>query len=96
MASLLITMAELFDEKQEPLALLDLLKAAKLCRPQVEVKKDCNNRETADYNNCSIWLKRLIDEGFITAHPDESGSSGSQRRRLLELTQDGRNYVERL
>ena len=95
-ASLLITMAELFDNKEEPLCLLDLMKAAKLCRSSVPVKTDCNNRETADYNNCLRWAKRLKREGFITEHRDESGTAGSQRRRLLELTQDGRNYVGRL
>ena len=92
----LITMAELFDNKEEPLCLLDLMNAAKLCRSSVPVKTDCNNRETADYNNCLRWAKRLKREGFITEHRDESGTAGSQRRRLLELTQDGRNYVGRL
>lgn len=95
-AAMLITMAELFDNKEEPHALLGLMKAAKLCRPKVQVKNDCNNRETADYNNCMIWVTKLADEGFITAHRDESGTSGAQRRRLLELTQDGRNYVRGL
>ena len=95
-ASLLITMAEQFDNKEEPLCLLDLMKAAKLCRPSVPVKNDCNKGETADYNNCTIWVRRLKREGFITEHRDESGTAGSQRRRLLELSQDGRNYVGRL
>ncbi|MBP84147.1 MAG: hypothetical protein CMO61_09925 [Verrucomicrobiales bacterium] len=95
-AAMLITMAELFDNKEEPHALLELMKAAKLCRPKVQVKNDCNNRETADYNNCMIWVTKLGDEGFITAHRDDSGTSGAQRRRLLELTQDGRNYIRGL
>ena len=87
-ASLLITMAELFDEKQEPLALLDLLKAAKLCRPQVEVKNACNNRETADYNNCLMSSNRdspsmpkavLAAEGLLSqlARNEEKSHSAS-------------------
>ena len=95
-ASLLITMAEQFDNKEEPLCLLDLMKAAKLCRSSVQIKTDCNKGETAAYNNCTMWAKRLKREGFITEHRDESGTAGSQRRRLLELSQDGRNYVGRL
>ena len=94
--TLLLTLAELFDSKEEPMCLLDLMKAAKLCRSSVPVKDDCNNRETADYNNFLLWVRRLTEEGFITSHRDESGTPGSQRRRLLELTQDGRNYVGRL
>ena len=38
-ASLLITMAEQFDNKEEPLCLLDLMKAAKLCRSSVQIKR---------------------------------------------------------
>ena len=91
-----LTLAELFDNKEEPMCLLDLMKTAKLCRPSVQVKNDCNKGETADYNNCTVWTGRLIGEGFIAAHRDESKSSGAQRRRLLELTQDGRNYVGRV
>ena len=42
-------------------------------------------------------FRELADaQGFIVAHRDESKSSGAQRRRLLELTQDGRNYVGRV
>ena len=95
-ATLLITMAELFDNKEEPLALLDLLKTAKLCRVNVTVKTEFHNRENADYTACMVWMNQLTEQGFITAHKDESGTPGSQRRRLLELTQDGRNYVGRL
>lgn len=95
-ATLLITMAELFDNKEEPHALLDLLKAAKLCRLNVTVKNEFNNRENADYTACMVWMNQLTEQGFITTHKDESGTPGSQRRRLLELNQDGRNYVGRL
>ena len=94
--TLLLTLAEVFDNKEEPMCLLDLMKAAKLCRTSVQVKNDCNKGETADYNNCTVWTGRLIAQGFIVAHRDESKSSGAQRRRLLELTQDGRNYVGRV
>lgn len=94
--TMLLSLAEQFDNKEEPLALLDLLKAAKLCRSSIQVKSECNKRETADYNNCTVWLGKLMGQQFIAWHRDESKTPGAQRRRLFELTQDGRNYVGRL
>jgi len=94
--TMLLSLAEQFDNKEEPLALLDLMKVAKLCRTSVQVKSACNKGETADYNNCTVWLGKLRGQGFIAWHRDDSKTPGAQRRRLFELTQDGRNYVGRL
>ena len=73
-ASLLITMAEQFDNKEEPLCLLDLMKAAKLCRPQCRSKTTATRVKPPTTTTAPIWIRRLIEEGFITAHRDESKS----------------------
>ena len=52
--------------------------------------------ETNAYQQCMEWAKKLEELKYLIRHKDETGSSGSQRRQLWELTQDGRNFCKQL
>ena len=96
MKRLLEVLALHFDQKLEPIGLIDLLKASKLCGEQVQTKAELNKDETNAYQQCMDWAPKLEGLKSLTRHKDETGSSGSQRRLLWELTQDGRNFFKQL
>ena len=85
-----------FDQKLEPVGLIDLMKGSKLCGGQVQTKGDLKKGETNSYQQCMEWAKKLEELKYLIRHKDETGSSGSQRRQLWELTQDGRNFCKQL
>ena len=93
---LLKVLALHFDKKLEPIGLIDLLKASKLCREQVQTKGELNKDETNDYQRCMDWAPKLEGLKYLHRHKDETGSPGAQRRQLWELTQDGRNFFKQL
>ena len=93
---LLEVLALHFDQKLEPVGLIDLLKASKLCREQVQTKGELNKDETNAYQQCMDWAPKLEGLKYLHRHKDETGTSGSQRRQLWELTQDGRNFFKQL
>ena len=85
-----------FDQKLEPVGLIDLMKGSKLCGVQVQTKGDLKMGETNAYQQCMEWAKKMEELKYLIRHKDETGSSGSQRRQLWELTQDGRNFCKQL
>lgn len=85
-----------FDEKWEPVGLIDLLKASKLCGKQVQTKGELNNKEINAYQQCMDWAQKLEALKYLNRHKDISDTPGSQRRQLWELTQDGRNFCKQL
>ncbi|GEM_PF-2605256 len=93
---LLEVLALQFDQKLEPVGLIDLLKGSTLCRKQVQARSDMNNQETANYQQCMDWARKLEEMKYLTRHKDTSDTPGSQRRQLWELTQDGRNFCKQL
>ena len=93
---LLEVLALHFDQKLEPIGLIDLLKASKLCRDKVQTKGELTKEETNAYQQCMDWASKLEGLKYLHRHRDETGSPGSQRRQLWELTQDGRNFCKQL
>lgn len=93
---LLDVLAQRFDEKQGPVGLIDLLKGSNLCRKQVQAKSEMNKQETNAYQQCLEWAPKLEEMKYLIRHKDTSDTAGSQRRRLWELSQDGRNFCKLL
>ena len=85
-----------FDEKQEPVGLIDLLKTSKLCRVEVQTKAELNKDETKAYQQCLDWAPKLEEMKYLIRHKDTSDTPGSQRRHLWELCQDGRDFCKLL
>lgn len=93
---LLDVLALRFDEKLGPVGLIDLLKGSNLCRKQVQARSEMNKQETNAYQQCLEWAPKLEEMKYLIRHKDTSDTPGSQRRRLWELSQDGRNFCKLL
>ena len=83
---LLEVLALQFDEKLEPVGLIDLLKGSKLCRKQVQSKGDLKKDEINAYQQCMDWAAKLEAQKYLIKHKDSSDTPGSQRRYLWELS----------
>ena len=60
------------------------MKQAKLCRINIEQKKDLNKKEQKDCNLINTKFRTYKREGFIESKTDDSG-----RRQFLSLTAKG-------
>ena len=94
--SILEVLALNFDQNFEPVGLIEVMRGSNLCRKGVLLKSEMNTKETATYEQCRLWTTNLEEAKYLTRHKDASDTPGAQRRQLLELTQDGRNYFKRL
>ena len=81
-------MYERNENQNEQLTVLELMKQAKLCRINIEQKKDLNKTEHKDYNLINTKFRTYKREGFIESKTDDSG-----RRQFLSLTDKGMVFV---
>ena len=75
-------------DQDKQFTVLGLMKEAKLCRKDIEQKKDLNKTEHKEYNLINTKFRLYKREGFIEATTDASG-----RRQFLSLTDKGMVFV---
>ena len=68
---------------------MELMKQAKLCRINIEQKKDLNKKEQKDCNLINTKFRTYKREGIIESKTDDSG-----RSQFLSLIDKGTFFVD--